>query len=240
VDVDALRNLVRELAHSPGPERADRLVGSLATTRPSPELARFISDTLEHKALHEIRDSAGVSLRWRLVDRLLSLGFPHALLVAPLDLEYHSTNGGVRTTWLSALVLVSSLSIACNLPIAGLMFFAGPGLGLHVLGMLPLVHSIAALVTGLRIKDRKTGETALRVLGLAVFATPIAMLGGNSLDGAMICLGLPSTLTAVLCAVVARALSAPMAPLPAVSGIADQSHPAARVASPRTSTLRPD
>lgn len=204
--VDELRAAVRELATAPSAEQADVLVFALDRAPPSPELVAFITDTLELPALHEVRDSGGVPMRWRLVDRLLGLGFPHALHVTPDDLDYH------RSRTHGSRVVPAVLTVAAGFVSMLWSFLWG---ALAVGGGVPLVfavtvaafaHGLLAFLSGMRAAS---GDDApmLKPLGWAFFAGPLIAGFMTIVDHhagvATFLLGMPGMLTALLCALTA-------------------------------------
>jgi hypothetical protein len=202
--VDALRAAVSELAASPSAQGADGLIASLAVAEPSPQLATFLTETLELPALHEVRDSHGVPLRWRLVDRLLGLGFPHALTVSPEDLEYHRSRSGRGGFPLAAALTMAAAFISSLWSLSVLALVLAPPhpwsylLDLATAGSCA-IHGIAAFISALRA-SRGERAPALGSLGLMFFLLPaIAALGGRL----AVVVGAPAMITASLCVVTA-------------------------------------
>ncbi|MBL8953311.1 MAG: hypothetical protein JNK82_21205 [Myxococcaceae bacterium] len=221
-DLDELRAAVRELAGTPSPEGADDLVAQLASLPPSPEAADFITHTLEVSALHEVRDSRGVAVRWRLIDRLLALGFPHALLVSPEDLDYHRSRpmGSIAS---GLTVAAAALTGLWCLLWGALALSTGYGWWKRVvIGVIAgaVLHAGAAFVSGLKAA---TGRPAplLKWLGWAFFIGPLATFVAQATDHHLgvpvFVLGLPSMVTALLCALTA-ARAGPMASASRVNG----------------------
>ncbi len=206
--MDELRAAVRELAEAPSAEQADALVERLARTPPSNDVALFITQTLELAALHEVRDSRGVPVRWRLIDRLLALGFPHALHVTPEDLDYHRLR--------STTSVPAALTVATSFLTALWCFLWGAlALGLDagrekhaVLAVIvsAIAHAIAALLQSFKA-SRGAQAPWLKRLGWAGLFGPLVVFLATNVDEHLavpvFVLGLPSMITALLCAITA-------------------------------------
>lgn len=228
--MDALRSAVRELISSPSASGADAVNEQLRLTPASDELARFICETLEATALHEVRDSAGVSLRWRLIDRLLGLGFPHALHVAPDDLDYHRNRhgrGGSTAATLTSVVAVLSMLWSFLLGVAFNREWqiAAPLFTLSV-------FSLFAFVSAVRV-SRGEPSALIGKLGACAGLYPVGgVVVASVFDQTTAFIGLflaaPALVTALLCLVTAAVqpkepapLAAPelQVPLPAAGGV---------------------
>lgn len=223
--MDELRAAVRELAAVPGEAAADAVVAGIGGAAPSPELAALITETLELSALHEVRDSRGVTLRWRLVDRLLALGFPHALQVTPEDLDYHRIHGqggasvpNALTGVMSVVSMLWALGAGALLALIGATTH-GPNKWQLALGVgamfAALLHGLVAFVSSIRVA-RGGDAPAFRTLGWMMIAGPIIAACAELLEPSgglvVLILGAPAMLTALLCAVTAAALGARIAP----------------------------
>lgn len=211
--MDELRALVRDLATRPSAENVDVFVAELAAVPASAELTAFITETLELSALHQVSDSTGKTVRWHLVDRLLGLGFPHALHVSPDDLDYHRDRIGnagaipaALTTVVSLLTMFWSFGFALLAGVAALSSHE-VSLKIGAVGMgLAGVHAVLAFVNSIRVTR---GEPAplMSWLGWAFLFGPamaaIAELAERRGGTVALVLGAPAMLTALLCAVTA-------------------------------------
>ena len=208
--MDELRAAVRDLATAPSAESADVLVQLLAKAAPGPELAAFISETLELTAVH-VNDSSGTTVRWRLIDRLLGMGFPHALHVTPDDLDYHRDRRAISSQVPAALTMVMALLSSlwsfgfAMLSLAG-PYRGGEGLLLTVVLLAVCGHGLAAFASAIKT-SRGDHAPLLAPLGWSFFAG-LGVIGLAQLlddNGALIAgiLGAPAMLTALLCALTA-------------------------------------
>lgn len=220
--MDELRAAVRDLATAPSAEGADVFVQRLAAAEPDGELADFISQTLELTALHQVSDSSGTPVRWRLIDRLLGLGFPHPLHVTPEDLDYHRyralSPGSVPAALTMVVALLSMLWSFGLAALAGLSAPAAEGWTISIIGLALALcggHGLAAFVSAKRITN---GEPAplLEPLKWSLLLGFAVVAGAQLIDnqGAAIAsvLGAPAMLTALLCAVTASVISPRPAP----------------------------
>lgn len=217
--MEELRAAVRELADAPSAEQADLFVDRLARTAPSGEVALFITQTLELAALHEVRDSRGVTLRWRLVDRLLGLGFPHALHVTPEDLDYHRKGSASSTLAALTAAFAFLTSLWCFLW-GAMAVGAGSGWGWRsVVAVIAaaLAHAVLALLQAVRA-SKGLRAPLLTPLGWAGLAGPLLAFIVHQLDEyasfPVLVLGLPSMLTALFCALTAARVQPERAPVP--------------------------
>jgi len=232
--VDELRAAVRELADAPSAEQADSFVDRLARTPPSHEVAQFITQTLELAALHEVRDSRGVPLRWRLIDRLLGLGFPHALHVTPEDLDYHRLRSSGQTPAALTVGIAFLTTLWCFLW-GAIAIGAGSGWWKRaVVGVIAaaIAHAVLAFLQALKASKGRAAPL-LGPLGWAIFAGPLITFIVHQADHhvsfATFILGLPSMLTALLCAITAARLTPPVASFPGPVASPDE----------QTETMRP-
>lgn len=211
--MEELRFAIRELASLPSPKVADRLVAQLGAAPASAELTELICRTLELTNLHELRDSRGVTVRWRLVDRLLALGFPHALQVTPEDLDYHRhvKPSGDQLALRTLTACMGLISVLWSSLLSLLLVMGASGTGLKGLGagaalLVSLGHGVLAMVTaigGHHSQPRKL----LRPLGWSFFF-PLAVAAVSSvttdhLGFFSLVVGAPMMLTAVLCGLLA-------------------------------------
>ncbi len=222
--MDELRALVRDLATRPSAENADVFVAELAAVPASAELTAFITETLELSALHQVSDSSGKTVRWHLIDRLLALGFPHALHVSPDDLDYHRDRIGNAGAIPAALTTVASLltmfwSFGFAL-LAGFAAFSSyePSLKVGAVGMgLAGIHAVLAFVNSIRV-GRGEPAPLMPWLGWAFMLGPvvaaIAELTERRGGTVAIVLGAPAMLTALLCALTAAMVGTRAKPAP--------------------------
>lgn len=238
--MDELRAAVRDLATRPSAENADVFVAELAEVPASAELTTFITETLELSALHQVSDSSGKTVRWHLIDRLLALGFPHALYVSPEDLDYHRDRVGnagavpaALTTVVSLLTMFWSFGFALLAGIATLSSF-DRSLTVGAIGMsLAGAHALLAFTSAIRVTR---GEAAPRMswLGWAFFLGPavaaIAELTSQHGGAVALMLGAPAMITALLCALTAAMSgdreSKPAAKRGRVEALDDKAQPA--------------
>jgi hypothetical protein len=237
--VDELRAAVSDLTTRPSAERADALVTRLHREPASPEVAAFICEALELSALHEVRDSMGMTLRWRLVDRLLALGFPHALNLSPEDLAYHRSYSARLPR--AAAAMTTLLAAGSMLWSSGWLLLGASTLALNPFNFslwVALAALLAAVVHGALAVGASfavaTGRPAprLKLLAYLFFLGPgVAGLselldpGGNAGAAALI-IGAPAMLTAAACAVTgALASRGTTGTVPAISGDGSISSP---------------
>lgn len=210
--VDELRAAVRDLADAPSAESADAFVRQLTDAANGPELGTFITETLELTALHQVTDSSGATVRWRLVDRLLSLGFPHALLVSPDDLDYHrerSRSSERVPAVLTAIAAVLSTAWSFSFALMAVAVSSRNGWEVRLATLLLFLasaHNVTALVAGVKA-SRGQHSPALAPLGWSVFGV-LGVAGLAQLidrNGAFITLFLaaPTLVTSLLCALTA-------------------------------------
>jgi hypothetical protein len=213
-----LNTLVEKLESEPISARVNGLVAELKRAPASPELQTFICETLEKPALHELVDSKGVALRWHLVERLLQLGFPHALSVSPEDLDYHRRRGRKgRLVWSRATVVSGVVSSLSAIGWSSLLASAGPEALIElapvaILLFISLGHGLAAVVSGIT-QIRSGRARALRFLGRMLFIGPTAAVVCGFIGGRFGLLmagvvALPATLTALFASLASRHESA--------------------------------
>jgi hypothetical protein len=112
-----IAELERALAASLGAQdaasaqRVNELLSALPRCDDKQAAAQFLSEKLDENAFGSLQDPKGRSCRSEAVAALLALGYPHALLVSPEDLEHFRSRGRFRLGrwWLLAPVLLGAV-----------------------------------------------------------------------------------------------------------------------------------
>lgn len=130
VDPRAALELLLEQAASPEADRAaiagriNFQLAVLAEQHKSKQTAELLHRLLDERTLDGLRDPSGLSSRAAAVRALIDLGFPHALEVAPEDLELLRRELSPRR-FRKVLALAIAVATAVGLLLAGWLLGGG-------------------------------------------------------------------------------------------------------------------